>query len=337
MDTFDLKELKHDDKPPFSDIPLTQMPFYGSWQSANNRKVRRFVVTKNTLPIIYFQLIFYPLFGKMKYAHTPYGPVTEKNEISIEGLLFLKKEIRCILKEEGAIFCRLDFNPVLDPKILSTIFKASPQFTYKGAYFQPRVEWALDITQSEQELLARMHQKTRYSINLAKRKDLKVEIIEEGIMERFNDFYNLMKETGERDRFHLHSKEYYENVFKISLKEKNAALVIVSFEGEVLVANLIIFYGDKAMYLYGSSSNHYRNLMPTYLAQWSAILYSKKRGAVEYNFGGIHTERFPNNAWKGITYFKKNFGGYEIIHSPFYDIVQKPFWYMIYSLRKMFK
>ena len=32
-----------------------------------------------------------------------------------------------------------------------------------------------------------------------------------------------------------------------------------------------VLYGDKVWYLYGGSSNQYRNLMATYLVQWEMI------------------------------------------------------------------
>ncbi len=316
---------------------LPQMPFYAGWQRVANRTVRSFIITKDGKAIIYYQAIIYSLLGKLNYIVVPYGPLVIPESITNEVLIFLKKEINYLSKKENAVFCRLDFFPSLDLTTTSKVFYKAPRFTYKGAYFQPRVEWALGLHPTEQEILAAMHQKTRYSINLAKRKNLHVELIETNLMDHFADFYKLSAETAKRDGFHLHPRAYYEKVFSDGEKDKNITLVKVSFEGEVLVANLILYYADKAMYIYGSSSNNHRNLMPAHLAQWEAIAHAKKRGATEYNFGGIHTEQFPNKAWQGITYFKRNFGGYEIVHSPFYDVVQKPFWYIIYCIRKLLK
>ena len=38
-----------------------------------------------------------------------------------------------------------------------------------------------------------------------------------------------------------------------------------------------------------------------------------------------------------LTTFKKKFGGREIVHSDFYDVVVKPLWYRLYNFRKRVK
>lgn len=76
--------------------------------------------------------------------------------------------------------------------------------------------------------------------------------------------------------------------------------------------------------------------MPTYLAQWKAIVYAKDKGYAYYNFGGITTDTIYKG-WEGLTLFKKKFGGREVKHSSFFDVVGSPLWYRLYTIRKWVK
>ena len=77
--------------------------------------------------------------------------------------------------------------------------------------------------------------------------------------------------------------------------------------------------------------------MPTYAAQWKAIVQAKKVGCTAYNFGGVAPVGNMYKGWEGLTIFKQKFGGYEVRHSDFYDAVIQPFWYHLYNARKLVK
>jgi lipid II:glycine glycyltransferase (peptidoglycan interpeptide bridge formation enzyme) len=57
-------------------------------------------------------------------------------------------------------------------------------------------------------------------------------------------------------------------------------------------------------------------------------------GCQYFNFGGITTIDQPNKGWEGLTNFKKKFGGEEVRHSDFFDLVVNPLIYWLYNLRK---
>jgi lipid II:glycine glycyltransferase (peptidoglycan interpeptide bridge formation enzyme) len=73
------------------------------------------------------------------------------------------------------------------------------------------------------------------------------------------------------------------------------------------------------------------------LSHWEAIRYAKKLGCDYYNFGAVSSEEDSYKGWDGLTVFKKKFGGQEMVHSDFFDVVSNPFWYRIYNLRKLIK
>jgi len=314
--------------------PFTQASFYGDWQKSLGRAVKRFLVNDGDKIIAYFQLIKYPLLFDKSYFYIPYGPVIK--DFSEDFFANLKNELTRIAKTEGAVFVRLDFTPPVSNSILLKFFTKAPFYTYHSAYFQPRIEWFLDLDKSENELLMAMHEKTRYSIRLAERKGTTAEIIIGDFEKYFEIFYELMLETSKRNGFSLHQKNYYKNIFQ-NLHKINAYLSIAKYGQKVLAIDLIIVFGKVANYVFGGSSNDERNRMPTYLAQWKAICHAKKLNCDYYNFGGISDENKIYKGWEGLTNFKKKFGGKKIIHSDFFDIVVNPFWYYLYNFRKLVK
>ena len=117
--------------------------------------------------------------------------------------------------------------------------------------------------------------------------------------------------------------------------EKDSFLTVATYEGNILVIDVMIVSGTITTYVFGASSTLYRDTMPSYQAQWHAIQYAKQTGSTQYNFGGIATAQTPHKSWAGLTAFKQRFGGHEHTHSPFYDIRIQPVWYWLYLIRKL--
>jgi lipid II:glycine glycyltransferase (peptidoglycan interpeptide bridge formation enzyme) len=262
--------------------------------------------------------------------------------------------------------------------ISSLIFKKSL------SEVQPKNTLILDITKSEEELLKEMKQKTRYNIRLAERKELRIKNYELGIdnkekfKEKFDEFWKLVKETSKRDKFKSHSKNYYWKMLEslattlltptlsrvereyaplTSIPKQNlqAKLYLAEYNNKIIAANVVLFFGDMAVYLHGASSNEHRNLMAPYLLQWRQITDAKKIGCKKYDFWGIspmvRQAHYDNNVilslskdeknkksdWQGITRFKKGFGGEEKNYIGAYDMVFDSIGYAIYRLMKSIK
>lgn len=177
---------------------------------------------------------------------------------------------------------------------------------------QPPDTVVLDLSATEEELLAAMKPKWRYNIRLAEKKGVKITVHGE---EALDDFYTLFKTTGQRDGIAIHSKAYFERLFRTAAQYPDVTVRIyrADFEDEKLAAIITLFLGNQAVYLYGASSNEKRNLMPTYLVQWKAICDGKKAGCTEYDFYGIPPTDDENHPMHGLYRFKTGFGG-KIIH-----------------------
>lgn len=186
---------------------------------------------------------------------------------------------------------------------------------------QPKFVFRLDVDgKSKEELMASFHSKTRYNIKVAERKGVEIKLCG---LEAVGDFSYMMLETGVRDGFVVRNREYFENMLK-NLGEN--CRLYMAYSGDIPIAGtLAIHYGDKVWYLYGASSNKYRNFMPNYLLQWNMISWAVELGCKIYDFRGVSGDMNESNPLYGLYRFKKGFNGDLVEFTGEYDyIFNKP-------------
>jgi lipid II:glycine glycyltransferase (peptidoglycan interpeptide bridge formation enzyme) len=179
-----------------------------------------------------------------------------------------------------------------------------------------------------------MKQKTRYNIRLA---------VKRGVIVRpcadLGLFSQLMVETGQRDRFGVHSPDYYRQAYELFNPRGECELLLAEIEGNPLAALMVFAHGPRAWYFYGASSNVQRDHMPTYLLQWEAMRWARQRGCREYDLWGVpdageeeleagFTSR-SNGLW-GVYRFKRGFGGTLRRSAGPWDRVYNPLLYRLY-------
>jgi lipid II:glycine glycyltransferase (peptidoglycan interpeptide bridge formation enzyme) len=182
----------------------------------------------------------------------------------------------------------------------------------------------LDLGKTEDELLAAMHQKTRYNIKLAEKKGVAVAI---GSEKNFDEYWRLMQATAGRDSFRLHDREHYRKMINSSQGMMN--LLLADYQGKAIAGNIMAFYGDTATYVHGASSNEHRDVMAPYALQWAAIKTAKAQGCKYYDFYGI-----DENKWPGVTRFKRGFGGSEVEYPGTMDVIFNKAKYSIYKISR---
>lgn len=170
---------------------------------------------------------------------------------------------------------------------------------------QPRYVFRLYLEgRGEDELLASFTQKTRYNIRLASRKGVTVKICGD---EMVHDFSQIMNETGVRDGFIVRGEDYFRKM--LNVLGEHARLYMAFYEDKPIAGTLAVWYGDKVWYLYGASSNEYRNVMPNYLLQWEMIRWAVEKNARVYDFRGVSGDLSEDNPLYGLYRFKAGFNG----------------------------
>jgi lipid II:glycine glycyltransferase (peptidoglycan interpeptide bridge formation enzyme) len=198
---------------------------------------------------------------------------------------------------------------------------------------QPENTWVLDITPGENTLLYDMIRSCRYNINLAKKSGI---LVSKGTsQDMLDNFYSLYTVTGKRHGITFRSQQYFKTLIE-ALGNKNASIYNASLEkngiSTLLAAGILVFSGKKAIYMFGSSGNEYRNLKAPYLLVWQMILDAKVKGCTDFDFFGIAPTDNPNHPWSGITSFKKQFGGQKIDNLGSYDLTFKPLEYQVFKI-----
>ncbi|MEI7510829.1 MAG: peptidoglycan bridge formation glycyltransferase FemA/FemB family protein [Candidatus Peregrinibacteria bacterium] len=171
----------------------------------------------------------------------------------------------------------------------------------------PEHTLVLDLTQTEDEILAAMKQKGRYNIRLAEKKG--VTIFEEKTTE---NFWRILQETASRDGFTSNKKPVYQKMVE-SFGENGILISAKDETGEVLASKIFVKSGDMAVYYYGASSENKRNLMAPYLLQWAGICWAKSKGAKVYDFLGVAPENDEAHRLKTVSEFKLKFGGKRVV------------------------
>lgn len=205
----------------------------------------------------------------------------------------------------------------------------------------------LDRHASLEELLQSFKQKTRYNIRLAAKRGVRVRSSSDVIDVRA--FLWLFRETTARDAFHGHDDAYYETLFT-ELGSKGAVKVFLASVGhEVIAANVVLFFGDTAFYLFGASGNAHRELMAPHLLQWETMCYAQRHGFRRYDLFGVAPLFTPaegewavvreSDLWAGVTRFKLGFvnngrAGRYVSYPETQDLHFRSFLYTLLRLRR---
>ena len=198
---------------------------------------------------------------------------------------------------------------------------------------QPPDTTQVDLTRTEEEILAGMKNKWRYNVNLAKRKGVQIQKISGNnlnLSDFVDIFYDLYKETSARDGIAMHAKAYYKDLLELSAQEAQkgsdvpqVSLYVASHEGDNLGAIMTLFSKTESVYLYGCSSNKKRNLMPNFLLQWTAMKDAKAYGSRYYDMYGMPPTDDPSHPMHGLYLFKTGFGGRNVHRAGSYDVPLK--------------
>lgn len=257
---------------------------------------------------------------RKNYLYVPYGPT-----INVDKMRGLRNEIDRFIetlmtlgREQKSMFITVE--PSND--VVAELFHTSGIKLRKSCKaLQPSQSVVMDLTQSEGDLLSKMHHKTRYNINLGERKGMAVE---EG--DDISVFWRLMQKTAQHDKFSSHTKQYYQKLLEIN-GELEGKLFLAKFQQKPIAAVIVLIHGKEAYYLHGAMDRDYRNLMAPYFMHWQIMKYLKSRGCVAYDFWGIDAKK-----WPGVTRFKLGWGGKQIEYPGAFDLVLRPIWYDIYNI-----
>jgi len=259
-----------------------------------------------------FQILFRPIL-KLSYSvgHLLKSPLPSEQLITAlreladeEKAIFIKLEPDYVVRRWSNLKGKVQKPAVEDKKVdLTKIGLGAAKKTFFASY-----SFSLDLTKTEEELLANMASKTRYNIRLAQRNGVVVE--EKSDKEGLEIFIDLLQETLKRQKFFLHSPGYFEKMWDVLAPAGISHILLAKHKDEILNAWMLFTWKYRIFYPYGSSSSKNRNLMGSNLICWEAIRFGKKLGCKSYDmWGSLGPDADPKNPWFGFHKFKLGYGG----------------------------
>lgn len=248
-----------------------------------------------------------------RYMEIPCGPLVDFNDSKMVKTVFDK--ITEIAKKEKCVFVRLRPQLAADAKNLKLLEKLGLKKSPMHLAAEHTV--MIDLTKSEDELLANMRRQTRYEVRRADKVGIKVSVSNDE--EIFKEFQKIQAETAKRQNFVPPS-------LKTLLAEKeafgdNIVIYKAMLEEEPVAYGLIIKNGLEADYYEAASTLLNRKMPGAYALLWQAMRDLKKEGYQRFNLWGIAPADQPNHRYAGVTTFKTGFGGEVVEFVPAHDLV----------------
>ena len=204
------------------------------------------------------------------------------------------------------------------------------------AKFMPAADFMLttktriiDLSQSEDLMLAAMKPKTRYNIHVASKHALFTSIwstkVIAGNDDLFEMIYGLLRTNAARIKMLLLPKQWIKKQFGCF---GNDGFVIGVFDAKKRLVNAAVFYcsDTTCSYNHNGSTEIGRRFMGPTLAVWEGIKEGKRRGSLTFDFDGVFDERYPHTQkrFQGFGRFKEGFGGNELYFQPMYRKMRNP-------------
>lgn len=249
------------------------------------------------------------------YLTVPGGPLINWEEDEVKGVFL--EAIKRMAGEYKCSFVRV--RPQMKNNETNNKMFIKFGFVMAPMHLHAQLTLKLDLSKTDEQLMAEMRKATRYEIRQAIKMGI---IIEESTdPEDMNAFYDLQVSTSARQAFVPFSKKYLKEQFKAFVNDDQVVLFTAKYEGKILAQAMVIFYGQEADYHYGASSEEGRKYPGAYLIQWQAMKEARKRGLKYYDLWGIAPGDKPKHRFYGVSLFKRGFGGEEMEYLHARDLV----------------
>ena len=340
-------------------------PIYLVWDEAGKMKEERnlssFALQPSAAAMILKRTILLGgMSARISILYTPKGPLLDWTNESLRNRVL--NDLQSFAKKQGSIFLKMDPDLVLgtgipssesdfiDHRGRSIISELERRgWSYSSDQIQFKNTVLIDLHPSEEELLARMKQKTRYNIRLAEKKSVALRI---GTSNDFDMLFKMYAETSVRDGFVIRDEGYYNTVWGTFMKESLTSIsnlqspitnyqlpftlpfaepLIAEVDNEPVAAIFVFYFAGRAYYVYGMSRDVHREKMPTYLLQWEAMKRAKAKGCTAYDLWGAPDVFDESDSMWGVYRFKEGLGGKVVRTLGAWDFAPNPFWYKLYS------
>ncbi len=280
--------------------------------------------------------------GPLKVMYISKGPALDYSDSALVAEVF--DHLQSFARKQAAIWLKIDpdliaatgipAGDVDNPDVpnttgqatLTTLQKRGWRFSADQVQFRNTI--TVDLTRSEDELLAAMSQNTRRKVRTAEKKGVTVRA---GTLSDLPTLYELYRMTGERDHFLTRPPEYYKQAWQAFMEAGLAHPLIAEADGKAIAHVILFHFGKTCWYIYGASSNEERERMPNYLLQWEAMRWAKAQGYSIYDMWGAPNDFNESDSMWGVYEFKRGFRGTVTRYIGAWDYAPFVLLYLTYS------
>ena len=256
-----------------------------------------------------------------RYLEIPCGPLTNWQDKTVIEETF--KRIVEIAKREKCVFVRVRPQLVNNQENLQILaglgLKKAPM------HLAAEHTVMIDLTKSEDELLANMRRQTRYEVRRATKQGIIVDKNNDEAI--FKEFRKVQAETAKRQGFIPPNLKTL-IAEKEAFGENIAIYVARTTDGEPIAYGMIIKNGKEGDYYEAASTPLNRKMPGAYALLWQVMKSLKSEGYERFNLWGIAPAGQPNHRYAGVTTFKTGFGGEVVEYVPAHDLVINKIGYM---------
>lgn len=300
---------------------------WGEFRKQTGVSVERVGFFENGNLIKAFQVFFHPIpHFSVTAGYLPRGEMPDEETLA---------SISQLGKQHNALFVKLEPNIAQKVENQSAHVAIADFLTSHGC--QPgkalftKYTFQLNTAKSEEELFAQLSSKTRYNVNLAFKKGVK--IVENTTEEGMNQYLEILAETTERQGFYAHGPEYFKTMWNVLAPTGMLRIFQAMYEDQVLVSWVMFIFNGKMYYPYGASRSIHREVMASNLMMWEMIRLAQNLGCTSFDmWGSLGPEPDEKDPWFGFHRFKKGFGGDLVEFLGTYDLVLNSQMYGFYKI-----
>ncbi|MBR8837675.1 MAG: peptidoglycan bridge formation glycyltransferase FemA/FemB family protein [Stigonema ocellatum SAG 48.90 = DSM 106950] len=243
-------------------------------------------------------IYFYPHISEAKLLLAPGGPILPVNLLHTGLKLLISQGEKSLAPQLGAIALRIE-------PLWTHLPQGFCEFVRSPVDLVPSETLLIDLKPTLTEIMAAMKPKGRYNIRLSRRYGVETRFTKDS--QAIPLFYDIFYQTAQRQQFFSEPYSFFINLCQTLFAANIAEIGFAIWQGQILAAILVVYWGERATYLYGGRSSSYPQVMATYGLHWQAMQQAKMRGHKFYDFYGF--TRNPNHAYAKFSRFKRQFGG----------------------------
>lgn len=305
-------------------LPIEQTEAWAHYQETIDGRtpIGAFIIRRDGNPIAFISLMDFATHG-FHFARSAHGPayVTPPSESEEEEVISaLADYVHHNFRAAKFLRCAIAHEIPQANVVLSTV-------PYDSTV-------VIDLTGGDDAILSRMKRRGRRDVRKSLRECPATCLDEtESAMKSFAEYYDVMRETGERDGFNPAPMSDYENMIRI-LGPEHCRVFAARLGEKVEAWSIVTANGDTCVYYYAAMRNGAMRMNVTDKLLYFEACELGRKGFAKYDLMGIGSDFAPSLL--GLNLFKTKFTE-EITHvAPERDVpLHKTYYRLLLLLKKL--